>query len=185
MRKIDYEKIIKIGDRYGTLTIIQSPRRVPKGKSPMWFTMVRCDCGHEQNASCAKWKRNEYIQCRLCKIKGKNNYAWNGIHEISGDFLYKIRSNAKRIGVEYSLTKDFLWNLFIQQNRKCSLSGMDLWFKSPNKLQTASLDRIDSSKGYIVGNVQWIHKDINRMKNEFSQNYFIDVCKRISRMADK
>jgi hypothetical protein len=47
-------------------------------------------------------------------------------------------------------------------------------------LTTASLDRIDSSKGYIEGNVQWIHKHINKMKNNFNESYFIEICKKIS-----
>ena len=45
---------------------------------------------------------------------------------------------------------------------------------------TASLDRIDSSKGYVIGNVQWVHKDINIMKNKFDNQYFIDMCKKIA-----
>lgn len=41
------------------------------------------------------------------------------------------------------------------------------------------LDRIDSSKGYIEGNVQWVHKDVNMMKQNYSQKYFIEMCKKI------
>jgi len=42
---------------------------------------------------------------------------------------------------------------------------------------TASLDRIDNNKGYIKGNVQWVLKDINKMKNIHTQDYFIELCK--------
>lgn len=48
------------------------------------------------------------------------------------------------------------------------------------KQQTASLDRIDSSKGYVLGNIQWVHKDINKMKLDYDQDYFIDICRRIA-----
>lgn len=40
----------------------------------------------------------------------------------------------------------------------------------------ASLDRIDSSQGYIKGNVQWVHKDINKMKFDLSQDRFLELC---------
>jgi hypothetical protein len=40
----------------------------------------------------------------------------------------------------------------------------------------ASLDRIDSSKGYIDGNVQWVHKEVNEMKMQATQNEFIEYC---------
>ena len=43
-------------------------------------------------------------------------------------------------------------------------------------VQTASLDRIDSTKSYNVGNVQWVHKDINFMKGSLSENKFIEYC---------
>lgn len=42
---------------------------------------------------------------------------------------------------------------------------------------TASLDRIDSSKGYVEGNVHWVHKDINIMKWDFPLETFIKMCK--------
>ena len=45
---------------------------------------------------------------------------------------------------------------------------------------TASLDRIDSSKGYIEGNVQWVHKSVNIMKCDFSSDIFIGICNQIS-----
>lgn len=32
----------------------------------------------------------------------------------------------------------------------------------------------------IKGNVQWLHKDVNKMKWNFEQSYFIDICNRIS-----
>ena len=46
---------------------------------------------------------------------------------------------------------------------------------------TASLDRIDSSRGYDADNIQWVHKDINWMKQDFSQSEFIAYCRRVSK----
>lgn len=179
--KIEYDKLIKIGDRNGTLTIIETPYRTIKlNGNGYWQAKVKCDCGKEQNAFCAKWLRKEYDKCRSCQISRENNYKWDGYEDITGDTFYKIKHNAKRIGVDHNLSKKYLWDLFIQQNKKCALSGMDLKFRRcSHDDQTASLDRIDSSKGYVEGNVQWIHKDINKMKNEYDQQYYISVCKRV------
>jgi len=41
---------------------------------------------------------------------------------------------------------------------------------------TASLDRINNDLGYIEGNVQWVHKDVNRMKWAFTQDRFLELC---------
>jgi hypothetical protein len=49
-----------------------------------------------------------------------------------------------------------------------------------DNLTTASLDRIDSSKGYTIDNVQWVHKTVNLMKRELNQQDFIDICNKIS-----
>ena len=50
---------------------------------------------------------------------------------------------------------------------------------------TASLDRIDSNKGYVEGNVQWVHVDVNYMKLDYDQDYYINICRLIAkRMGD-
>ena len=51
--------------------------------------------------------------------------------------------------------------------------------KMRHNKSTASLDRIDSSKGYTIDNIQWLHKDINKMKWDFSQEKFLELCKKI------
>lgn len=58
------------------------------------------------------------------------------------------------------------------------MSGVELSLgTNSNRVgRTASLDRIDSSKGYIEGNIQWVHKDINFMKQEMDENSFFCWC---------
>jgi len=84
---------------------------------------------------------------------------------------------------EWAVTGEYLWELFLKQDRKCALSGIELQMcdKCLDKSsQTASVDRIDSSRGYVEGNVQWIHKDLNKMKWTLSQKEFIKWCHIIS-----
>lgn len=40
-----------------------------------------------------------------------------------------------------------------------------------------TIDRIDSAKGYVKGNIQWIDKDINRIKLNLTDTEFIEWCK--------
>lgn len=44
----------------------------------------------------------------------------------------------------------------------------------------ASLDRKDSSVGYTKNNIQWVHKAINRLKTDFNQKKFIELCHLVS-----
>jgi DNA adenine methylase len=71
--------------------------------------------------------------------------------------------------------------LYLKQNGKCALSGTDIEFARTKQeyLQgktTASLDRINSSSGYTKNNVQWVHKWINKMKSNHSQERFLSLC---------
>lgn len=50
---------------------------------------------------------------------------------------------------------------------------------SKKVMQTASLDRIDSLKGYTIDNVQWIHKHINYMKIDLTEQEFFHFIKQI------
>lgn len=111
---------------------------------------------------------------------GKNNKNWKG-----GDFLYgwlynKIVESAKKRGHECTVSIEYLENLFLAQNKKCALSGIPLTFGRSSATTTGSVDRIDSEHGYIEGNVQWVHKDINMMKQKISNDKFIEYCKLVA-----
>ena len=70
----------------------------------------------------------------------------------------------------------------IEQDFKCALTGWDIDAMEVN-VNTASLDRIDSSKGYIEGNVQWVHKMVNMSKQQYTQEEFIDMCTAVANKA--
>lgn len=103
---------------------------------------------------------------------------------MSGSFFRNIIVRAKKYNYSFEITKEYLWDLFLKQDRKCALSGIELSFSKDNSnkinIQTASLDRIDSSKGYIEGNVQWVHKNVNFMKYTLSTSDFLKWCNIIS-----
>jgi myo-inositol catabolism protein IolC len=44
----------------------------------------------------------------------------------------------------------------------------------------ASLDRVDSTKGYIVGNIQFISAAANMAKNNMTHEQMIEFCKIIA-----
>jgi len=98
---------------------------------------------------------------------------------VGGHYFAGIRYRARNKKLEFNLTKEYLTELFLSQNKLCAISQIPLVFKNVGEnqtIQTASLDRIDSSKGYIEGNVQWVHKDINRMKSNFSYDKLVELC---------
>lgn len=100
---------------------------------------------------------------------------WNGI---------LIR--AKKSGHDVNIDCDYIYSLFLKQNCKCALTGWNITFSKNKKENTASVDRIDSYKGYIVGNIQITHKSVNKCKLNYHQKLFFEICKAVfHNMKDK
>lgn len=49
-----------------------------------------------------------------------------------------------------------------------------------DKTGNVSIDRIDSSIGYLPSNIQLVDKRINMLKNILPQDEFIDLCKLVA-----
>jgi len=111
--------------------------------------------------------------------KMQNNPAWKGYNEIPYSWFSKYfeRKGKKRDG---NITIVEVYNLWIQQNKKCALSNLNIDFIKTENGISASIDRIDSDKDYTNDNIQLVHKDINLMKNAFKQDYFIKLCKKVA-----
>lgn len=116
--------------------------------------------------------------------KGEKNAHWKGCGGFSYTAYRDILSHAKERGLEVNVTVEDIWKQFLAQGGKCALSGVDLVLEhnkhrttdSRNKSTTASLDRIDSKRGYEIDNIQFVHKDLNSMKWSLEQDYFIELC---------
>src|SRR5436305_13969036 len=112
----------------------------------------------------------------------KNN--WKGYGNISGSYWRTILCRAKSKHITIDITIEYIWGLFLQQNILCALTGIPITFaknyKSKNKTQqTASLDRINGNLGYIKGNVRWVHKDVNYIKQQYDDDYLYNICELI------
>lgn len=81
------------------------------------------------------------------------------------------------------ITVDYLKHLWAAQNGKCPYTGWNLimpsW-KKPKTPHTASLDRLDSSKGYLQGNVQFVSVMANLAKSDFTEDEMIKFCQAIA-----
>lgn len=120
------------------------------------------------------------------KSCGCINWRWQGTKNVSGSYFQCLQRSAKRRRYEFDITVDYIQSLLEKQQYRCILTGLPIECtrtqnksKSTYKEQTASLDRVDSSKGYIEGNVQWVHKDVNFMKKNLPEKRLIELCKLI------
>lgn len=151
-----------------------------------YYAKCTCKCGKKVDVLMSNIRRGATRSCGCFKkdiVKlGVNNPNWNGIGDISGTLFKNLKNSAKNRKLEFDLDKEYLWDLFLKQEKKCAISGVELFFGSVDIKFTrnASLDRIQNDIGYIKGNVQWVHKDINIMKHIHSLSDFIEICKTIT-----
>lgn len=160
--------------RFGSLVAISY------NKNYTWN--CKCDCGNTLTVYTAHLKKGAK-SCWSCRNKYLREIKWCGHGEICLELWTSIKRSAKNRKMDFDISIEDIWGLFLKQNRKCALSGVDLFFSRSVKARpssTASLDRIDSKKGYTLDNIQWVHKDINRMKNKYDQEVFIQYCKLIA-----
>lgn len=150
---------------------------IPKEKNK-W--KCQCICGNIVYRSASNITRNKNM-CNECKKKNLHKIHYKGHFDISSSFWTILKQSARVRNIKVDVTITDIWGLFLKQNKKCALTGIDINFdKSRNKKHTASLDRIDSSKDYTLDNIQWVHKNINLMKMDLSQEEFIKFCKLVT-----
>jgi hypothetical protein len=184
MKRNDYhynENYFKKHNTFGKLTVLSLGPTV-KEKNYKRYCQCVCECGKELEVERFNLIRGLTKSCGCNRYpKGKISRSWKGCGDLHKTSWSRIKLDADQRHLPFSVTMEYLWELFLKQNKKCALSGEPLCFKSQSRKfdGTASLDRIDSSLGYVIGNVQWVHKDINIMKHKFSQEHFKELCRKV------
>jgi hypothetical protein len=180
-----YAKKDIVGQKFGYLEVVNLVREQVncKNKKYKYFAICNChNCGkvgfkvikgnliRGATTSCG-CRRDQYE-----KITGKNNSRFTGYEDIRGKTWSTLKLRSKRRGHVFNLSIEDAWKLYEKQNKKCALTGLNIEFGKRNRETTASLDRLDINKGYEIGNVQWVHKHINIMRNVYPIDYFIHFC---------
>jgi hypothetical protein len=172
-----------INKKFGKWTVIDY-LGTNKWRPKRHLYKCKCECGNERTIRGDTLTRGVSKSCGCVNRHiNINNRRWKGYGEISATYWGHIKRDSIRRKKDFNLTIEYIWNLYLKQNRKCALTNLEITF--PKRLRdyngTASLDRIDSSKGYIEGNVQWIDKRINFMKLNLIQAEFVELCKLVSK----
>lgn len=168
-----------INQQFGHLTVIARCGTTKLGQS-IWT--CQCVCGQRKDVRGYHLKGKKIRSCG-CLKKETVNIKWQGAGQVARWLWNRHRISAKRRKLVFTVTAQDMWDVALKQNLKCALSGDILIFVNDQKNQcqaNASLDRIDSSKGYEVGNIQWVTKDVNMAKHVLPQSVFIALCKRVT-----
>lgn len=181
---------VRPGDTFGKWTVLDEPftRCSPRGTA-LRYVKCKCECGVEKELRLNHLTEKRSTQCRKCLGKERraaNSPHWKGNELISGALLNVFRTGAKTRDLDWKISADDMSRQFERQKGRCALSGVPLTLPSRDYSRedgcgihyegNASLDRIDSTKGYTTSNIQWVEKTVNLMKRDFTEEEFIGLC---------
>ncbi|WBF79392.1 hypothetical protein BNCALIDO_00002 [Aeromonas phage vB_AdhM_TS9] len=88
------------------------------------------------------------------------------------------KKNAKSRNIDFSLTEDEFIKLclFLKENKYCAYTNECFVFKSTSNGQPKpnypTLERVDNSVGYVLGNVIWVTYHSNFIKSKWEDNLY-------------
>lgn len=117
-------------------------------------------------------------RCKLCTQKRENELKSNNLRVYLSDVLKTSKQTAKKRKIDcHELDVDFLVELYEQQSGKCAITGIPMTHIAGHGVvpTNISVDRIDSSIGYVKDNVQLTCRFINHAKMNMSTEQFTDL----------
>lgn len=128
----------------------------------------------KQKQTASQWKRDNADRARKTSVKSGLNARFR---DPIGYLLTTTKYRASKNGIEFAITRD---DIVIPDT--CPILGIPLFFlesdstkksKNPN---SPSIDRIDSMKGYVVGNIRVISWRANFLKNDATNEELIAIA---------
>ena len=171
---------IQVGTKFGKWTII-SDKTIKKNNVTNW--KCQCKCGKKQFVPLNNLMNGLSTCCKDCsKIKtGKKRRT--GFGKISGNMWSQFVSSSKKKNINVNIRIEEAWNLFILQEKKCAISGVDIHLSGypyDRDKTSAILVRKNSSKDFTIGNSFWVHKDIALIIEKLGIEKFISYIYKVS-----
>lgn len=165
-----------------------------------------CPCGEKEPEKFYVSRKN---LCKSCILKKEKSKYGNYSHEEKNTYINKqkewanenliqfrllsAKHRAIRKKIDFNIDFEYIEGLLKLQNFKCKYSGVTLKLYNKGELNkenrifkdVISIDRIDSSKGYVKGNVVLVTAFINCMKNDLSEHDFLEIVKLINKHSIK
>lgn len=149
------------------------------------------ECGKEVEASTNHKTRVCSKECsNRAAAKRVRGYRQTTLEDTLKYLVVQTRSRAKKRGMEHDLTYEWVETKLREQKGLCARTGIPLKASRPDigglrrtHKDTASLDRVDSNKGYTQDNVEIVSYFYNSAKNKFTGEELEEMCKQILEKA--
>lgn len=175
------------GQRFGHLTAVDHCSRSRKsGRGTVVVWRVTCDCGNEREVAsqaltfgrtktCVQ-KECPFYRALRSKMKGKNYVS--GQQHIYSTYRRKSIDSDR----EFTLTAVEFFALLDANCFYCDAPPGNLSKRGPRKEDEYwynGVDRIDSARGYVLGNVRTACWICNRMKNILTDEQFLEHIRKL------
>jgi len=135
-----------------------------RARPPKFGQWICKTCARDKARGLKRKWRTEHINPKEYNLKKHFNLA---------------KSNSKKIGREFNIEFDEILQMWEIQNGKCDFCQRKLEYIPGNGIRNprkATIDRIDSDRGYIHGNVHLLCDQCNRAKQELSKEELINFA---------
>lgn len=139
--------------KFGNLTVVSYVDS--KTGNSRWLCL--CDCGKEVIVASCHLKSGHTTSCGCLKLLKQTIHGKSGTMEYAMFISAKHRAKQKNLDFNIELSD-------IVIPYRCPIFG-NKFYRDPDRNDSPSLDRIDSIKGYIKGNVWVISRRANIIKN--------------------
>lgn len=159
--------------------------QITKGPDNRWYKPCP-SCDNSQS-----YLRKNYAEeslrlgklCKACSNKQVSNCHRGWHRGIRVSWFNQFKAGAETRGLDWTLTIDDVADVYDKQNGLCALTDESIAFPEVGHPQKAiaSIDRIDSAKGYVKENIQLVTRQVNMMKQSYSQELFIQTCIKVAK----
>lgn len=137
------------------------------------------------NKSCSGKQHNSHLDKYKSYFKNTKHTRQPDIYSNFRWYLKCVRQHSKKRGHTYDIDLDYLKNLWEIQQGICPFTKQKLELRTHTSTSTAnpysaSLDRIDNTKGYIKGNVRFVALIFNYARNTFTDSDVIKFCQQVT-----
>jgi hypothetical protein len=159
-------------DRHGRTT------NNPRGKPP-----EPVDEHHSRCVTCDEVVPNEEFALvrsrsdgrRLSKCRPCRNAQMRAARVASPEAFFtdrcrRLKVRAKKLGMDFDLTPEFLVAMFERQQHQCFYTDdlLDISIGTNDKRRSIAVDRVDNERGYVQGNVVLCLSRVNSIKDDVS-----------------
>lgn len=133
-----------------------------------------------------KYRNNKDKRCKKCKQKQNKEARLKydndtKLFSLLSKRWLAARSRALSKNIPFTITKEYLVDLWNEQEGKCAVSGIPMTYEIDNGriFTNVSVDQKNPGQGYTNENTQLICQAVNQLKSDWDMDTVLYICKQI------